>query len=367
NSLMPLYTEYVALANDLKVRKAALGMQPGIESEAILEGATSGLYDDVALGKTGGAYASLARALSDPNSEDAKKWAAQKEEAAKDKKTGTTLAAVGAIGSAVANIAINKNAPKEGSDEIEAKYDKKRVSADTLEKGDIDVTDGSNDDNKGTVGGTVPQSDKIADKECSPACNADTQNCVDGVCVEKVKKCASNQDLVDGECKPKCGTDETRDDSGECVKKITEKKQRSATCPSGQIFVPDGSGCDTRENILARDKTEWYPHSGAGMKYYGDDFYQSGSDQKYYDYLLEVNEACVKAGGTLNRKMKILEDYKNIKGGYSTYLFTSCDFKDGDKSNKSMRCKNTFGKYNFTQSCPENGLYRCCEILAPKK
>ncbi|MDW2958707.1 MAG: hypothetical protein R8M37_02765, partial [Alphaproteobacteria bacterium] len=133
NLLLPLYTEYVALANDLKVRKAALGMQPGIESEAILEGATSGLYDDVALGKTGGAYTSLARALSDPNGEDAKKWAAQKEATAKDKKTGTTLAAVGAIGSAVANIAINKNAPKESSDEIESKYDKKRVSAEEME------------------------------------------------------------------------------------------------------------------------------------------------------------------------------------------------------------------------------------------
>ncbi|MBQ8255672.1 MAG: OmpA family protein, partial [Alphaproteobacteria bacterium] len=136
NSLMPLYTEYVALANDLKVRKAALGMQPGIESEAILDGATSGLYDDVALGKTGGAYASLARALSDPNSEDAKKWAAQKEATAKDKKTGTTLAAVGAIGSAVANIAINSgDDKKEKSDEINAKYDLMEKELNTLERG----------------------------------------------------------------------------------------------------------------------------------------------------------------------------------------------------------------------------------------
>ena len=113
NSLMPLYTEYVALANDLKVRKAALGMQPGIESEAILDGATSGLYDDVALGKTGGAYASLARALSDPNSEDAKKWAAQKGETSKDKKTGTALTATGAIGGAVGNLLINKDKSEE--------------------------------------------------------------------------------------------------------------------------------------------------------------------------------------------------------------------------------------------------------------
>ncbi|MDW2958769.1 MAG: OmpA family protein, partial [Alphaproteobacteria bacterium] len=135
NLLLPLYTEYVALANDLKVRKAALGMQPGIESEAILEGATSGLYDDVALGKTSGAYTSLARALSDPNGEDAKKWAAQKEATAKDKKTGMTLAAVGAIGSAVANIAINSgDDKKEKSDEINAKYDSMEKELNTLER-----------------------------------------------------------------------------------------------------------------------------------------------------------------------------------------------------------------------------------------
>ena len=139
SALMPLYTEYVALANDLKIRKEALGMQPGIESEPILDGATSGLYDDVALGKTDGTYVSLARALSDPNGEDAKKWAAQKEETAKNKKTGTTMALTGAIGSAVANVSINKNAPKESSDEIESMYDKKRVSADTLESDGSDA------------------------------------------------------------------------------------------------------------------------------------------------------------------------------------------------------------------------------------
>ena len=98
-----------------------MGLQPGIESEEILDSATSGLYDDVALGKTDGAYASLSHALTDTEGEDAKKIAAQKEETAKDKKTGTTMAAVGAIGSAIANIAINKDAPKERSEEILAR------------------------------------------------------------------------------------------------------------------------------------------------------------------------------------------------------------------------------------------------------
>ena len=108
NELIQMYAEYVALANDLKVRKEALGMKPGIESEAILDSATSGLYDDVSAGKTKGVYASLARALSDPNSEDAKLWAAQREESDEKKKTGAIVAGIGVIGSLLGDVAINK-------------------------------------------------------------------------------------------------------------------------------------------------------------------------------------------------------------------------------------------------------------------
>ncbi len=115
NELIQMYAEYVALANDLKVRKEALGMAPGIESEAILDSATSGLYDDVSTGKTQGAYASLARALSDPNSEDAKIWAAQREESAEKKETGAITAGAGAGVSLIGNItsnAVDKNKDK---------------------------------------------------------------------------------------------------------------------------------------------------------------------------------------------------------------------------------------------------------------
>ena len=122
NELIDLYAEYVNLANNLKVRKAALDMRPGIESEAILDSATSGLYDDVAIGKTSGAFTSLARALQDPTGEDAKAWAAQKDDSAKKMKTGLTMAGIGAIGGAVGNLIINKDAPKENSKEILDKY-----------------------------------------------------------------------------------------------------------------------------------------------------------------------------------------------------------------------------------------------------
>lgn len=107
NDLIALYAEYVALANDLKARKEALGMRPGIESEPILNAATSGLYDDVAIGKTGGAYASLARALADPNSQDAKMWQEQKDETAEKKKTGAITAGIGAAGSLVGGLIID--------------------------------------------------------------------------------------------------------------------------------------------------------------------------------------------------------------------------------------------------------------------
>lgn len=69
--LLPLYNEYIALAADLKVRKEALGMSPGIESTIIADAVSSGMYDNAATGITNGAYTSLSRALSDPTGADA--------------------------------------------------------------------------------------------------------------------------------------------------------------------------------------------------------------------------------------------------------------------------------------------------------
>ncbi|MBQ4069970.1 MAG: hypothetical protein IJD52_01180, partial [Alphaproteobacteria bacterium] len=107
NALMAQRTEYIALANDLKTRKESLGMKPGIESELILDQASTGLYDDVHTGKTGGKFTSVSRALLDKNSDDAKAWAEQKADAADKKKTGTTTAIGGAGLSAVGNVAAN--------------------------------------------------------------------------------------------------------------------------------------------------------------------------------------------------------------------------------------------------------------------
>ena len=123
NELINLYSEYVGLANDLKTRKDALGLRAGIEAQPILDSATSGLYDDISTGKTSGAFTSLARALSDPNGEDAAAWAAQRAETAEQKKTALTTLGIGAVATVAGNILINRNNEKERSAEIQKKYD----------------------------------------------------------------------------------------------------------------------------------------------------------------------------------------------------------------------------------------------------
>ena len=132
NELINLYSEYVGLANDLKERKSALGMRAGIESEPILDSATSGLYDDISVGKTSGAFTSLARALSDPNSEDADAWAAQRAETAEKKKNALTTIGAGAVATIAGNMLINSNNPEERSAEILKKYEKLKTSTDDL-------------------------------------------------------------------------------------------------------------------------------------------------------------------------------------------------------------------------------------------
>ena len=109
SELIPLYAEYVALANDLKKRKEQLGLRPGIESEPILDSATTGLYEDVSVGTSSGAYTSLSRALQNPDGEDAKKWAAQAEENAKKVKNGATVGGAGIAGGAIGNLILNQD------------------------------------------------------------------------------------------------------------------------------------------------------------------------------------------------------------------------------------------------------------------
>ena len=130
NDLFTLVNEYKTLAADLKVRKESLGLAPGIESETIIDAAETGVYDNAETGKTGGAYASLARALSDETSDDAKQIAEQKSETAKKLKTGAITAGVGAVTTIAADLAINsKN--KNKSDDLLAQ--RNQIESDTTD------------------------------------------------------------------------------------------------------------------------------------------------------------------------------------------------------------------------------------------
>ncbi|MCM1294374.1 MAG: S1 family peptidase [Muribaculaceae bacterium] len=112
NDLTPLVSEYRALAADIAQRKAALGMTPGIEVEAVFDKSETGLYDNVGIGTQPGAFTSLSRALLDENSDDAKAWAEQKQSAKNKTKTGAITAGVGAIGGTIGNLIINKDTNK---------------------------------------------------------------------------------------------------------------------------------------------------------------------------------------------------------------------------------------------------------------
>lgn len=136
NILLPIYNEYTTLAADLKIRKEALEMTPGIESEVILDAATSGLYDNAATGKTDGAFTSLSKALMDENSEDAAEWAAQKSDTSSQLKTGAIVAGAGALVGVVGNVLINETGDKvkESSAEIIAKYEPLKKLRDNTKK-----------------------------------------------------------------------------------------------------------------------------------------------------------------------------------------------------------------------------------------
>ena len=127
NELIALYSEYVNLANKLKAVKNELGMRPGIESEPILDSATSGLYDDVSVDGTSGAYASLARALMNPNGTDAAAWAEQTEKTSKNITTGAITAGAGAGVSMIGNL-INNHPKDRDNGVIVGKVDKKDKS-----------------------------------------------------------------------------------------------------------------------------------------------------------------------------------------------------------------------------------------------
>ncbi len=190
SELIPLYSEYVSLANDLKLRKEQLGLKAGIEAEKILDSATTGLYDDVSTGITGGAYASLARALQNPDGEDAKLWAAQKEKTAKNLKTGAITAGVGAVVGIAGNVLINHKV-KNNANEIVTRYESmKRL------KQDVDNIPPATTQCPGGTSGVYPNCECSGNAQFNPNLNK-CENCTGGqvaVVENDMKKCSCPDD-----------------------------------------------------------------------------------------------------------------------------------------------------------------------------
>ncbi len=243
NELISLYSEYVNLANDLKVRKNALGLRPGIESEPILDSATSGLYDDVSIGKTSGAYASLARALSDPNSADAAAWAAQKSDTADKLKTGAITAGIGALGSLAGNLIINRNNPDENSRQITAEYDLKRKIFQDLE---TEITD-------------LPPAPVPPTTKCPNDANGTYPNCTckstKQIYIEKTNvcdTCPGDKINVNGKCD--CQSPLISDENDTCINATPSaqctgdnmalnERTKQCVCINGYIKTDDGKSC----------------------------------------------------------------------------------------------------------------------------
>lgn len=274
NQLLPYYTEYTQLASDLKIAKQALGMPAGIESEIILDKANTGLYDDVGIGKTDGAYTSLSRALTDTASADAAEWAAQKSDSAQKLKTGAIVAGAGAVASLAGNLAINSGKSKrEQSDDINNRYESlKKLESDISNLPDKTKNQKCPDDASGAY-----HPDCICkDKKSIYNTNSNTCDKCLGDKVVKDNQCvcpdgtvpSENNKCVKTSATPKCNKDganvSINPTTGECTclngYVFTDDKQ-NCECPSETHVIADNGKCTskpivpTKPNILSNITT----------------------------------------------------------------------------------------------------------------
>ncbi len=241
NQLLPLYTQYSQLASDLKVRKEALGMRAGIESEIILDKATTGLYDNAAIGKTSGAYASLARALSDETSADAAAWEQQKNDTAQKLKTGATVAGIGAAGSLIANLAVNSGDKKKNkSDEINNRYEALK----TLESDVAKLPDQEKDLKCPTdATGTYPAC-TCTDKKSVYNTNSNSCDACPGDKVAKEGKCVCPDGTLPGD-DDKCITSTVvaKCDTTDTNIRV-DAKTGDCSCINGYLLSTNGQNCE---------------------------------------------------------------------------------------------------------------------------
>ena len=116
NELANYYAEYKTLADKLKTTKAALNLRSGIEAEVLYDGAETALYQYRVAEIATGDNVSLARALMNPDGDDATKWNAQKTATQNKLITGGVLAATGVVAGYAANRIVNRNHEKKYKD-----------------------------------------------------------------------------------------------------------------------------------------------------------------------------------------------------------------------------------------------------------
>ncbi|MBN1281753.1 MAG: OmpA family protein [Alphaproteobacteria bacterium] len=193
NVLMPMYTEYKTLADELKNTKTALGMAPGIESETILDKSTTGLYEYDQAERKSGAFASVSASLTGAAGDD-DAWYAQKAAASKKVTTGALVAGAGIVGGIAGNMLINKNSAQESSDEINAKYAKIAAAAKEIQ---------TEIDNKSEV--TKPDCGtdaKLVGENC--VCNDENKNYTENGCVDKPTVDCGNDEHIYATTDNKC-------------------------------------------------------------------------------------------------------------------------------------------------------------------
>ena len=259
NVLLPIYNEYTTLAADLKTRKEALGMTPGIESEVILDAATSGLYDNAATGITDGAFTSLSRALMDENSADAAEWAAQKADTSSQLKTGAIVAGAGALVGVVGNVLINEvgDKPKEISAEIIAKYEPlKKLRDNTAKLPDTELTAKCPSDSTGTYPNCSCTNNKYihnANTNLCEACPGDKVainnvcDCAPGTIPSANDTCVTPQPKITAKCDTTAGHVTVDETTGECTcidgYSLSKDQLPKCECPTDTHEVNSDGKC----------------------------------------------------------------------------------------------------------------------------
>ena len=411
NELINLYSEYVNLANDIKVRKTALDMRPGIESEPILDAATSGLYDDVAVGKTTGAYTSLARALMDPTGEDAKKWQEQKQSTADQKKTGMITAGVGAAGSLIGNLAINSGDSKKNKvDEILDKY-KGKKNEPVAEAGTLtENMSQANESNAPVVTSDIP-TDNLQERNIAQSIEIsegttktltmpvskmfDNKNKLTNIAETEISKLLNK--ITGDACLLATEYRHDREDfdtfyprvkelEKHLLSELSEIKDKSTQIDPTSSIIGAGECASTNNDCpkvtillkcIKKDKiipsntaeTEWQELKDNEYATLGDTIYQSSTHDTYKEYLTRAENACKTAKGAWENKRRVFTYIPNTAGTYNTYFHPVCKFNTEDQSPGSTRCKKMCD--NEKIKCTQGGAfghgnYTSCLILAPE-